>query len=53
MRLQLLQVLVVSQLNLVAEVDNLAQILQIILLVVNGILDATVQVDGKHRLGTC
>ena len=48
--LQLLQVLVVGQLHLVAEVDHAAQILQVIHLVVDGILDATVQVDGEHAL---
>ena len=48
--LQLLQVLVVGQLHLVAEVDDAGEVLQVVLSVVDGILDATVQVDGQHRL---
>ena len=52
MLLQVLQVLVVSQLHLVAEVYHLAQLLQIVLLLVHSLLDATVQVDGQHTLRT-
>ena len=46
--LQFLQVLVVSRLHLVAQVDDATKILQIVLLVVHGILDAAVQVNGQH-----
>ena len=48
MLLQLFQILVVGQLYLVAKVDDAAQIFQIIHLVVDGILDTTVEVDGEH-----
>ena len=48
--LQLLEVLVVGQLHLVAKVDDAAEILQIVLAVVDGILDAAVEVDCQHRL---
>ena len=50
--LQVFQVLVVGQLHLVAEVDDAAQILQIVHLVIDSILDAAVQIDGEHRLRT-
>ena len=52
MLLQFLQVLVVCQLHLVTEVDDLAQLLQIVLLLIDGSLDAAVQVDGQHALRT-
>ena len=51
--LQFLQVLVVGKLHLMAKVNNAAQIVQIVDLVVHGKLDATVQIDGEHALGTC
>ena len=53
MCLQLLQVLVVGQLYLVAEVDDASQVVEIVQLVVHGKLDTTVQVDGEHALRTC
>ena len=46
--LQVLEVLVVGELYLVAEVDDLTEVLQIVHLVVDGILHATVEVDGEH-----
>ena len=52
MSLQFLQVLVIGYLYLVAEIDNLTEILQIVYLVVDGILYAAVQVNGEHGLGT-
>ena len=48
MGLQVLEVLVVGELYLVAEVDDLTEVLQIVHLVVDGILHATVEVDGEH-----
>ena len=36
-----------------AEVDNLLKILMVIHVVVDGILDASVEVDGQHALRTC
>ena len=53
MSLQVFQILIVSQLYLMAEIDNSTQILQIVELVVNSILYATVQIDGQYRLRTC
>ena len=35
------------------EVDDLREILPVVELVVHGILDAAVEVDGQHALGTC
>ena len=52
MCLQVFQVFVVGQLHLMAQVDHLAKIGQIIHLMVDGILHTTVQVDGQHTLGT-
>ena len=52
MLLQFLQVLVVSGLHLMAEINDITQILQIVDLIVYGKLDAAVQVDGEHRLRT-
>ena len=50
MSLQLLQILVVGHLYLVAKIDDAREILKIVHLVVDGILDATVQIDSQHRL---
>ena len=49
--LELLEVLVVGQLHLMAEVDDVGEELLIVLAVLDGILDAAVEVDGEHRLG--
>ena len=51
--LQFLQILVVCYLHLVAKVYYLAQELCIYHLVVHGILDAAVKVDGEHTLRAC
>ena len=48
--LQFLQVLIVSQLYLMAEIDNFTKILQVVLIVVYSILYATVQVDSEYTL---
>ena len=53
MLLEFLQVLVVCHLHLVYEVHDLCQILLVVQLIVNGILYASVQIDGQHALGTC
>ena len=50
MSLQLFQVLIIGQLYLMTKVDDASQILEIIQLVVDSILDTTVQVDGQHTL---
>ena len=52
MSLQLLQVLVVGELHLVAEVDDVCEELAIVLTVVHSILDAAVQVHREHALRT-
>ena len=51
--LQFLQILVIGQLHLMAEVNHTTEVLQIVHLMVDGILDAAVQVDGEHRLRSC
>ena len=48
--LQFLQVFIVSHLHLVTEVYDRSQILLVVDIVVDGILDAAVQVDGQHTL---
>ena len=48
--LQVLEVLVVGQLHLVAEVDDVGEELLVVLAVVDGILYAAVEVDGEHAL---
>ena len=50
MALQLLEVLVVGELHLVAEVDDFLKEGEIVHVVACGILDAAVQVDGQHAL---
>ena len=50
--LQVLEVLVIGQLHLVAEVDDVQQEVSVVQAVVDGILDAAVEVDGEHGLGT-
>ena len=50
MSLQVLQVLIIGQLHLVAEVDDVSEELLVVLAVVDGILDAAVEVDGEHTL---
>ena len=52
MRLKLLEILVVCQLHLMTEVDHLREILLVVDLVVDGILDAAVEIDGEHALRT-
>ena len=51
--LQLFQVLIIGHLYLMTEIDHASQILKIIELMIDGILDAAVQVDGQHTLRTC
>ena len=48
--LQFLEVLVVSELHLMAEVYHLREIVGIVESVLNGVLYATVEVDGEHAL---
>ena len=50
--LQFFQVLVVAHLHLVAKVDDFLKEGEVVHVVACGILDATVQVDGQHTLGT-
>ena len=50
--LQLLQVLVVTNLHFMAEVDDFFKEGQVVHVVACGILDTTVKVDGEHALGT-
>ena len=49
--MQFLQVLVVADLHLVAQVDDLLKEGKVVHVVARGILDAAVQVDGQHALG--
>ena len=49
---QVFQVFVVCQLHLVAQVDDVRQILLVVHLLVYSVLYAAVQVDGEHALGT-
>ncbi len=51
--LQLLEVLVVGELHFVADVDDVGEELLVVLAVVDGVLDAAVEVDGEHGLGSC
>ena len=48
-----LKVLVVADLYLMAEVDDLLKEGQVVHVVARGVLDAAVEVDGEHALGTC
>ena len=48
MLLKILQILVVCKLNLMTEVDNLLKILLVVLTVIYGILNTTVEVHGKN-----
>ena len=52
-RLQFLQVLVVCNLNLVAQVNDVGYIIQVLLLFPHSLLYATVEVDGQHALRSC
>ena len=47
---KIFQVLIISQLHLVTEVDDIEQILLIVQFVVHSILNATVEIDGEHTL---
>ena len=48
MLLKILQVLIISKLNLMTEVDNLLKILLVVLTVIYSILDTTVEVYCKN-----
>ena len=50
--LQVFEVLVVGELHLVAEVDDVEEEFLVVLAVVDGVLDAAVEVDGEDALGT-
>ena len=50
MALQLLQILIVGQLYLMGEVDDVGEEFLVVLFVVYGILDATVEIDSQHAL---
>ena len=51
--LEFLEVLVVCQLHLVAQVDDFRKEHLVVHPVVDGILHAPVEVDGEHALGAC
>ena len=52
-RLKILEVLVVCELHFVTEIYHLLKILMVVYVVVYGILDASVEVDGQHALRSC
>ena len=50
--LKFLEVFVISQLHLVAEVNNMREVFLIVEIVIDSILYATIQVDSEHALRT-
>ena len=47
---QLLEILVIRQLNFMAQYDYMLQVLLVVEVVVDSILDTAVEIDGQHAL---